>query len=180
MKLTDCHTHTQFSVDSEADIEKCIERAMELGLAAYAVTDHCECNRWYSQEHYPDETTYPYFNFGRDFENSLSAVTALKEKYRGRLNLICGVEMGQATHDFGIAEKIVSDPRLDFVLASMHQLPKTEDFCFIDYSQYSMDGIYDQGIIPTQRSNPGLLHCRQVLYHLSHQGSPSVHGSRLP
>ena len=29
-----------------------------------------------------------------------------------------------------------------------------------------------QGIFPTQRSNPGLLHCRQNLYHLSHQGSP--------
>ena len=26
---------------------------------------------------------------------------------------------------------------------------------------------------PTQGSNPGLLHCRQTLYHLSHQGSPS-------
>ena len=24
-----------------------------------------------------------------------------------------------------------------------------------------------QGIFPTQRSNPGLLHCRQILYHLS-------------
>ena len=24
-----------------------------------------------------------------------------------------------------------------------------------------------QGIFPTQESNPGLLHCRQVLYHLS-------------
>ena len=29
-----------------------------------------------------------------------------------------------------------------------------------------------QGIFPTQGLNPGLLHCRQVLYHLSHQGSP--------
>ena len=29
-----------------------------------------------------------------------------------------------------------------------------------------------QGIFPTQWSNPGLLHCRQFLYHLSHQGSP--------
>ena len=29
-----------------------------------------------------------------------------------------------------------------------------------------------QGIFPTQGSNPGLLHCRQILYHLSHQGSP--------
>ena len=27
------------------------------------------------------------------------------------------------------------------------------------------------GIFPTQGSNPGLLHCRQILYHMSHQGS---------
>ena len=28
-----------------------------------------------------------------------------------------------------------------------------------------------QGIFPTQESNPGLLHCRQILYQLSYQGS---------
>ena len=28
-------------------------------------------------------------------------------------------------------------------------------------------------IFLTQGSNPGLLHCWQILYHLSHQGSPS-------
>ena len=28
-----------------------------------------------------------------------------------------------------------------------------------------------QGIFPTQELNPCLLHCRQILYHLSHQGS---------
>ena len=28
-----------------------------------------------------------------------------------------------------------------------------------------------QGILPTQGSNPGLLHCRWILYQLSHQGS---------
>ena len=32
-----------------------------------------------------------------------------------------------------------------------------------------------QGIFPTQGSKPGLLHCRQILYHLSHQGSPGFH-----
>ena len=32
-----------------------------------------------------------------------------------------------------------------------------------------------QGIFPTQESNLGLLHCRQILYHLSHQGSPLLH-----
>ena len=29
-----------------------------------------------------------------------------------------------------------------------------------------------QGVFPTQGSNPSLPHCRQILYHLSHQGSP--------
>ena len=29
-----------------------------------------------------------------------------------------------------------------------------------------------QGIFLTQGSNPGLLHCRHILYHLSYQGSP--------
>ena len=29
-----------------------------------------------------------------------------------------------------------------------------------------------QGIFPTQGLNPGLLCCRQILYHLSHQGNP--------
>ena len=29
-----------------------------------------------------------------------------------------------------------------------------------------------QGIFPIQGSNPGLLHCRQILYKLSHKGSP--------
>ena len=29
-----------------------------------------------------------------------------------------------------------------------------------------------QGIFPTWRLNQGLLHCRQILYYLSHQGSP--------
>ena len=31
-----------------------------------------------------------------------------------------------------------------------------------------------QGIFPAQGSNPGLPHCRQTLYHLSHQGIPSI------
>ena len=31
-----------------------------------------------------------------------------------------------------------------------------------------------QGIFPTQGSNPSLLHCRQILYQLSHQRSPRI------
>ena len=31
-----------------------------------------------------------------------------------------------------------------------------------------------QGIFPTQGLNSGLLYCRQILYRLSHQGSPRI------
>ena len=31
-----------------------------------------------------------------------------------------------------------------------------------------------QGIFPTQGSNPGLSHCRWILYQLSHKGSPCI------
>ena len=31
-----------------------------------------------------------------------------------------------------------------------------------------------QGIFPTQGSNPGLSHCRWILYQLSHKGSPRI------
>ena len=31
-----------------------------------------------------------------------------------------------------------------------------------------------QGIFPTQELSPGLLHCRQVIYQLSHQGNQEI------
>ena len=31
-----------------------------------------------------------------------------------------------------------------------------------------------QGLFPIEESNPGLLHCRWILYCLSHQGNPGV------
>ena len=33
------------------------------------------------------------------------------------------------------------------------------------------------GDLPNQKLNPGLLHCRQILYSLSLQGSPGVHSA---
>ena len=33
---------------------------------------------------------------------------------------------------------------------------------------------FSRGIFPTQGLNPGLQHCRQILYQLSHQGSPRI------
>ncbi|MBR2284750.1 MAG: histidinol-phosphatase HisJ family protein [Ruminococcus sp.] len=146
MVLIDCHTHTQYSMDSEADIHSCAEHALEAGLAAYGISDHCEVNCWYPAEHYEkqgvDMSLSDYYNYAADFEASLSAVTRLKEEYAGRLNILCGTELGQAHHDTGLADRIVSDERLDYVLGSVHQIRNEKDFYFINYRQYTPEQLH--------------------------------------
>ncbi len=144
MKLIDCHTHTQFSVDSEADLGMCAERADRLGLAAYAVTDHCECNSWYPAEHYSDgDDMHDSYRYKDCFLDSVAAVTALKEKYNGKLNLICGVEMGQPQAAPEAAAFINADERVDFIIGSLHQICGEKDFYYIDYMDLGTDKIYD-------------------------------------
>ena len=56
----------------------------------------------------------------------------------------------------------------------------SNSLCPMDYSLWNSPGQNTgvgslsllQGIFPTQKLNLGLPHCRQILYHLSHQGSP--------
>ena len=70
--------------------------------------------------------------------------TKAKEIIGNRFNFICGIELGQATHDFELAEKIVSDKRLDFVIGSTHKLPNYDDFAFIDYSKYDIPDLMEK------------------------------------
>ena len=50
------------------------------------------------------------------------------------------------------------------------------NFTLLDFSKITGVGSHSflQGIFPTQGLNPGLLLCRQILYHLSYQGSPKL------
>ncbi len=134
MNLIDCHTHSTNSPDADSPAEEMIKTAITKNFAAYALTDHCEVNRWFSIEHYgaaPNE--YDTYDFGRDFEKFMRENTAIKEKYRRKINFICGIELGQAPIDFGLSDAIVADKRLDFVIGSIHQVYGKDDFAFIDY-----------------------------------------------
>ena len=52
-----------------------------------------------------------------------------------------------------------------------HQAPPSMGFSRQEY--WSGLPFLLQGTFPIQGRNPGLPHCRQILYHLSHQGSPN-------
>ena len=78
-----------------------------------------------------------------------------------------------------VSRSVVSDPLLP------HRLQCTRLLCPYD-STGKKSGVGShsllQGIFLTQRSNPGLPHYRQILYHLSQQGSLNpmlVHNNKI-
>lgn len=134
--MIDCHTHTSISPDGYDDAENSYKRACELNLKAIAVTEHCESNRLYGTDKYKyshaNEEHY-FYNYDI-FLKSMEVNSAIKENVSQNTEFICGIELGQATHDFEAAEKIVSDERLDFTIGSMHELVGRDDFAFLNYN----------------------------------------------
>ena len=71
---------------------------------------------------------------------------------------------------------VMSNSTIPWTVA--YQAPPSMEFSRQEY--WSGRHFLLQGIFPTQGSNPGLPHCRQMVYCLSHQRSPSyVPGSLL-
>lgn len=142
--LADLHTHTNFSPDAESTPEQMCGRAAELGLAAYAITDHCDCNFWYPLENCESTTATDAEMYGAEkYANaSIDCQTALKEKYSGRLNLLCGIELGQPLQNLERAEEIASRSELDFIIGSHHQNAGENDFYWIEYDKLDSSEIY--------------------------------------
>lgn len=145
--IIDCHTHSRNSFDAHNDTvrERC-QRAIQLGLDAMAITDHCEVNRFYEKEHYhiTVKKEYDDYGFKKAYEASMEEVTMAKEEFSGKLNLICGIELGQANADETVTDLILSDKRLDFVIGSMHELPGHDDFAFLDYSKENVPELMEE------------------------------------
>lgn len=140
MGLIDCHAHSQHSVDADYPISRMCDAAIKQGLSVFAITDHCEANRWYDITHYGKEKSayeYDCYMFSDCYEKSLEDIIRQKEIYKGKIELLCGVELGQAIQDIELADQIAKDERLDFIIGSIHEPRGNMDFAFIDYSQYS-------------------------------------------
>lgn len=141
--LCDLHTHTNISYDGKDKPQEMCERALELGLAAYAITDHVECNFWYPREHYAAEgmqtNDFDDFDYRSRFEMSKSIIPELKERYKGRLDLLFGCELGQANQAADIADEVSAHDALDFIIGSLHQVRKRDDFYFINLKSMPQD-----------------------------------------
>ncbi len=130
----DFHTHTCFSFDGAPDAtpDALCRRALEAGLSDLAITDHCEVNGQV-------EGIYAPFNQDGAWE----AMAAAKEKFKGRLNLVLGIELGNSHEYPAEAQAVLARHPYEFVIGSLHSLRRVPDFYFLRYEEMT-DAHIDQ------------------------------------
>lgn len=121
--LTDNHIHSNASFDGTDSVNKFCVRAVGEGYSTITITDHFECNDARDG------------SFEENIEDSFEQTLAAKEYFRGKLEVLCGVELGQITHGKQKAEHLLNRHRFDFVLASLHNLRNMLDFYFLTYTK---------------------------------------------
>lgn len=124
MIICDLHTHTQFSFDGapESTPDSLCRRALEAGVSRLAITDHCDIN---------GEVEGIYTPYAAD--EAWEAMAAAKEKYKGRLHLSLGIELGNA-HQYPVeAAAVLAKHPYEFVIGSLHNLTDVPDFCMLRY-----------------------------------------------
>ena len=130
--LADLHTHSFYSFDGKpnASPDHIAEAAIAAGLSHIAVTDHCDIDCELAGLYPP-----------LDRKRAFAALAEAKEKYRDRINILIGIELGQAHHCPNEARAVLAECPYDIVLGSLHNLEGERDFFFFDFATVDNDEV---------------------------------------
>ncbi|MBO5879878.1 MAG: histidinol-phosphatase HisJ family protein [Clostridia bacterium] len=105
--IYDYHVHSVNS-DGKGTVDELCGYALEKGICGFALTDHADMN------YYEARDTY------NRIKKSIADVKEAREKYKGRLELYTGVELGEYLWAPEKAKEILSIGEFDVVLCSIH------------------------------------------------------------
>ena len=117
MIICDFHTHTNFSADSKTAPEQMVERAIDLGLSYFCITDHMDLD-------FP----YPELDFTFDLQEYFRKHAKLREQYGNQIQLLTGIELGLQPGLHQRLSKILNDWNFDFVIGSSHIVDRFDPY----------------------------------------------------
>jgi len=108
--LLDYHMHTFFSPDGKMTMEEACKKAVSVGLKEIAFTDHMDMDL-------PDNKNA--FQI-KDMDQYIQSIASVREKYKGKLSIKTGIEIGLQDWTLKDAALLVRKYPFDFVIASVH------------------------------------------------------------
>ena len=113
--MYDFHVHTYFSDDCSIEMESYVMHAIEQGLTGICFTDHIDID-------YP----CPEMKFQFDYSRYIDEISKLKEKYKGKLDILTGIEFGMQPHILETDKSFFQDKCFDYILGSIHAANRKE------------------------------------------------------
>ena len=111
----DFHTHSTYS-DGDNTLEEMVQAALAKGFSAYGFSDHA----------YMDDPARDWGMKKEQIEAYQAEIARLKEQYRGRIDLLCGIEQ-DVFSPLGV-------DAYDYVIGSVHAVEKGGILCEVDDS----------------------------------------------
>lgn len=135
--LSDYHIHCKYSDDSEEDLEKIIETAINKGIGEICFTDHVDYGIKLDKDVFEkiDENAKKDWikKIGRidlnvDYPNYFKEIEELREKYKDKITIRQGLEFGMQVHTIKDFQKLFDKykEKFDFVILSCHQVNDKE------------------------------------------------------
>jgi len=126
MKYYDQHVHSYYSFDSEQPIEEYLDKATELGITQFVLTDHFDLN---------------YVSTGKDLDFDIAKqheeLALLSKKYPN-IQILKGIEIGYVKTEMPRIDEIMRNHKFDIVNFSVHEDGKL-DYYYVD--QYLKCGV---------------------------------------
>ena len=138
MIICDSHVHSEFSSDSSAPLDSIIQKAIQLGIPKICLTDHHDIDFPINLE--------DGFDFQLDFESYFAALDKIRDRYRSKIDVRSGVELGLMNTVADKARDIAGKYKneLDFIIGSSHLVRGLDPYYPAYYEgRTEIEGIHD-------------------------------------
>ena len=116
--IFDSHVHSNNSFDATDSIEDICKYAIKKEINGFCITDHLDVNEY--NDH-----------MEKCIKKSYEEAICAKEKYKHKVSVRAGVELGQPLQNLKIAEEVINKYNYDFIIGSMHNVKDEKDFYFM-------------------------------------------------